>query len=331
MKRFVAIVSPMLLAACASNQPTEGPETNLVPVPPAPLVHVVEKTVPVLIAPPPIIKEKTRKQDPVAATRTANAKAMEMPRAERFIGSTLIYPIVPGAVYNVLTAVSDITSIELPPGCRMMKKSPMIGDPSHVSDDQASAQTTAEDMEPANWVIAKTFHGTPRDPVSKVIVRPNKAGLKTSLLIDSDCGAFRYKLISTESSANATVRFRVEEPNMGLPEPPAADERGAQVKPAVLSCTDTPVSQVQYGYAISGDKPVWRPADRDVFHNAKKLCIGLPNGLANLETPSISRPVSGEDMTVHYRTDGRFIEIDQILPSVDLKLGDDTVRLTLKR
>jgi hypothetical protein len=44
----------------------------------------------------------------------------------------------------------------------MVKKAPMIGDPSHVSDDQAGAQVTAEDMEPANWVIAKTFHGTGR-------------------------------------------------------------------------------------------------------------------------------------------------------------------------
>ena len=98
-----------------------------------------------------------------------------------------------------------------------------------------------------------------------------------------------------------------------------------------MSCTDTPVSQVQYGYAISGDKPTWRPADRDVFHNGAKLCIGMPNGLGNLETPSISRPANGEDMTVHYRTAGRFIEIDQILPVVELKLGDDTVRLTLNR
>jgi type IV secretion system protein VirB9 len=330
MKRIVAIISPVLLAACASTQQEEGPTTNLVPVQPAPLVRVVEKSVPVLMAPTPVIKEKTQKQDPVAATRNATVKAMEMPRAERFIGSTLIYPIVPGAIYNVLTAVGDITSIELPPGCRMMKKAPMIGDPSHESDDQASAAATAEDIEPANWVIAKTFHGTSRDPVSKVIVRPNKAGLKTSLLIDSDCGAFRYKLISTESSANATVRFRVEEPNMGLPEPPAADERGAHAQPAVLSCTDTPVSQVQYGYAISGDKPVWRPADRDVFHNGTKLCIGMPTGLGNLETPAISRPADGEDMTVYYRTVGRFIEIDQILPSLDMKLGDDAIRLTLK-
>lgn len=222
MKRLVAIISPALLAACASTQPMEGPATNLVQVNPAPPVQIVEKTVPVLMAPEPVIKEKPRKQDPVAETRKANAKAMEMPRAERFIGSTLEYPLVPGAVYNVLTAVNDITSIEIPPGCRMVKKSPMLGDPSHESDDAVSSQ--AEDMEPANWVIAKTFHGTPRDPVSKVVVRPNKPGLRTSLLIDSDCGAFRYRLISTESSANATVRFRQERPNMGMPEPPYADE-----------------------------------------------------------------------------------------------------------
>lgn len=54
-------------------------------------------------------------------------------------------------------------------------------------------------------------------------MRPNKAGLKTSLLLDSDCGTFRYKLISTESSANATVRFRQEEPNLGLPLAPVAE------------------------------------------------------------------------------------------------------------
>jgi type IV secretory pathway VirB9-like protein len=331
MKRLVAIGMPALLAACASTSPSEGPATNLMQVQPAPSVQVVEKVVPVLMPADPVIRETPRRQDPVAATRNANAKAMEMPRAERFIGATLVYPIVPGAVYNVLTAVGDITSIELPPGCRMMKRSPMIGDPSHESDDRAGAQSTAEDMEPANWVVAKTFHGTPRDPVSKVVVRPNKAGLKTSLLIDSDCGAFRYKLISTESSANATVKFRQEQPNMGLPEPPAADRREDDARPPVMSCTDTPVSQVQYGYAISGDKPTWRPADRDVFHNGGKTCIGMPNGLGNLETPSISRPAGGEDMTVHYRTAGRFIEIDQILPVVELKLDDDTVRLTLNR
>jgi type IV secretory pathway VirB9-like protein len=331
-KVLVAMVSPVLLAACASTPP-EGPATNLVPIQPAPAVQVVEKTVPVLMPPAPVVREKSRRQDQVAATRGANSKAMEMPRAERFIGSTLVYPIVPGAVYNVLTAVNDLTSIELPAGCRMAKKAPMIGDPSHESDDRSGAGMTAEDMEPANWVIAKTFHGTSRDPVSKVVVRPNKVGLKTSLLIDSDCGAFRYRLTSTESSANITVKFRQEEPNLGLPEPPYANEKkdaGGATAPS-SSCIDTPVSQVQYGYDITGDKPSWRPADRDIFHNGSKLCIGMPDGLGNLETPAISRPASGEDMTVYYRTAGRFIEIDQILPSLELKLGDDTVRLTLNR
>jgi type IV secretion system protein VirB9 len=329
MNRFVAMVLPVLLAACASTQTPEGPATNLVQIQPSPPVHVVEKVVPVLAAPEPVVREKPRKNDPMGDTRKANAKAMEMPRAERFIGATLVYPLIPGAIYNVLTAVNDLTAIEIPPGCRLAKKSPMIGDPSHESDDRAGAQSTAEDMEPANWVIAKTFHGTARDPVSKVVVRPNKAGLKTSLLLDSDCGTFRYKLISTESSANATVRFRQEEPNLGLPPAPAAEERNART--AAASCIDTPVSQVQYGYTLSGDKPSWRPADRDVFHNGSKTCIGLPNGLGNLETPALSRPANGEYMTVYYRTSGRFIEIDQILPSLELKLGDDIVRLTLDR
>ena len=326
MKRLAAVALPALLAACATAR--GGPAPHPVPVLPEPPVQVVEKVVPVLMPPAPVIREKPRKQDPVAATRRANAKAMEMPRAERFIGATLVYPIVPGAVYNVLTAVDHLTSIEIPPGCRMVKKAPMLGDPSHEADGQQ--QATAEDKEPANWTIAKTFHGTPRDPVSKVVVRPNKPGLRTDLMIDSDCGAFTYKLISTESSANVTVKFRQEEPNLGLPEPPYADER-EKTRPAVLSCTDTPVSQVQYGYKVSGDKPAWRPADRDVFHNGSKLCIGMPGGLGDLETPSISRPAGGDEMTVHYRTSGRFIEIDQVVPVLNLSLGDDTVRLTLKR
>jgi type IV secretion system protein VirB9 len=327
MRKLAAVIAPALLTACAPAVRPEDPATNLVPVLPAPAVRIVEKTAPVLMAPEPVVRERAGKRDPVAVTRDANAKAMEMPRAERFIGSTLEYPRVPGAVYNVLTAVNDITAIELPPGCRMNRKTPLIGDPSHVSDDRAEAQGSAESEEPANWVIAKTFHGTPRDPISKVVVRPNRAGLKTSLLIDSDCGAFRYRLISTESSANATVRFRRDEPNMGLPPPPFAEDN---VSGRVLSCADTPVSQVRRGYAVSGDRPRWRPADGDVFHNGSKLCIALPDGLGDLETPAISRPAGGEDMTVHYRTAGRFIEIDQVLPAVELRLGGDRVRLTLE-
>jgi type IV secretion system protein TrbG len=331
MKRFVAIVSPALLAACASTSPSEGPATNLVQVHPAPPVEIVEKVVPMLMPPEPVVREKAQKrQDPVPVTRKANDGSAIFPKPENFIGSTLVNPIVPGAIYHVLTAVNSLTSIELPPGCRMNKKSPSLGDPSHSSGDQV--QATADDMEPANWEVTKTYHGTMRDPVSKVLIRPSKPGLKTDMLIDGDCGAFRYKLVSTESSANATVKFRQDPPNMGLPEPPYADDRrGDDARPAVLSCTKTPVAQVKYDYVISGDRPTWMPTDRDVFHNGKKLCIGLPDGLGNLETPAISRPVSGEDMTVHYRTVGRFVEIDQILPVVELKLGEDTVRLTLKR
>src|SRR5690242_14704723 len=99
MKRLVAIISPALLAACASTQQPEGPATSLVPIQPAPPVQIVEKVVPVAMPADPVIREKPGKQDPVAATRSANARAMEMPRAERFIGSTLVYPIVSGAVY----------------------------------------------------------------------------------------------------------------------------------------------------------------------------------------------------------------------------------------
>jgi type IV secretory pathway VirB9-like protein len=331
MRKLATVMAPVLLAGCVQARQPEGLATSLVPVRPAPPVRVVEKTVPVLIAPDPVVRERPGKRDPGAVTRDANAKALEMPRAERFIGSTLEYPLIPGAVYNVLTAVNDITAIELPPGCRMNRKAPLIGDPSHVSDDRAEAQASAENEEPANWVIAKTFHGTPRDPVSKVVVRPNRAGLRTSLLIDSDCGAFRYWLISTEASANATVRFRRDEPNMGLLLPPFAGEVGAAGRPAPVPCPDTPVSLARRDYEVSGDHPPWRPADGDVFHNGDKLCIALPDGLGDLDTPAISRPAGGEDMTVHYRTAGRFIEIDQVPPVVELRLGGDTVRLTLKR
>jgi type IV secretion system protein VirB9 len=331
MKRLVAIITPALLAACASTPP-EGPTpTNLVSVGPAPDVQIIEKSVPVLLAPEPVVKEKPKKGvDPVTATRAANKRAIEMPRPERFIGSTLIYPIVPGATYNVLTAVNDITSIEMPPGCRMNAKSPMIGDPSHAGDDQRQANT-AEDIEPANWLIAKTFHGTPRDPVSKVVVRPHKPDLRTSLQVDTDCGSFRYKLISTQESANVTVRFRQEQPNLGLPLPPTAEELASKARP-VASCADTPVSEVRRSYTITGDQPSWRPVDMDVFHTAAKTCIGMPDGLGNLETPSISRPShDGDEATVYYRTVGRFIEVDQILPAVTLKLGQETVTLTLNR
>lgn len=322
MHKLPLALIPLALSACATSQPS-GQPTTLTQVQPAPETRIVEKIVPVVAPPEPKLSEKETKRpyvSPVAATKQAARKALELPRPERFRGATLVYPIIEGHVYNVLAPVDDIVSIEMPPGCRIIKGSPSLGDPFH---DEAGG----------NWNIAKTFHGTPRAPVSKVVVRARMPGLKTTLQVDTDCGSYRYKLFATLGAGNEVVRFENEEPNMGYPLPPEPEEE--KRKGQGMSCADTTVAAASYSYKITGDSPAWRPAQRDVFHNGQKLCIGLPDGLGSIETPAVLQPANGREMTVFYRTEGRFLEIDRVLPAVILRLGADgdkeEVRLDLQR
>jgi type IV secretion system protein TrbG len=327
MKNLKYLAPIFLVSACAAPQT----ETLMMsPIPPEPEVRIVKEPVYVIeqVSEPTKLKP-AKKVDDKAATRQASRKSILMPKPENFIGSTLEYPIVDGYLYKVLTEPNEITSIELPPGCKFLVKSPTVGDMrTHKENDQAD--------EESNWEVIKSAHGGKTGPVAKVLIRPRIAGLTTTLQADTDCGPFRYKLVATEGSANETVRFRPELKDMGFPEAPTAEEGKASVSGNSNSCDTLPAASAVFAYTISGDSPVWAPQANQIFHNGKKdggkTCVKLSDALASDEYPMPFIPTSGKEATIYSRiTNGGYMEFDKILPFLALRLGEETVQIRLAR
>jgi type IV secretory pathway VirB9-like protein len=322
MKKILHL-APFLLAACATPEPIV-----MSPVPPEPEVRVVKEPVYVIEpAPEPIKLKPARKVDDKTATREATKNHILMPKPESFIGSTLEYPIVDGYLYRVLTAPNEITSIELPTGCKFLATSPTVGDTRVYKADEQSE-------EEENWEVLKSAHGAGVNAIAKAIIRPRVSGLKTTLQADTTCGAFRYKLEATTNSANETVRFRKELKDMGFPEAPTAEEGKGSVNSN--SCDNLPAASAFFAYTVSGGSPVWAPDAKQIFHNGKKdggkTCVKLSDALAADEYPTPFIPTSGKEATIYSRiTDGGYMEFDKVLPHLALRLGDETVHIKLSR
>jgi hypothetical protein len=326
MKKLRYLAPLFLASACATPEPMV-----MSPVMPEPEVRVVKEPVYVIEpAPEPMKLKPAKKVDDRTATRQASRKSLLMPKPENFIGSTLEYPIVDGYLYRVLTSPNEITAIELPPGCKFHAKSPYVGD---MRSYQASDQS---DPEP-NWEVVKSAHGGRGGPVAKALVRPRVSDLpETTLQADTDCGAFRYKLVPTANSANETVRFRKELTEMGFPEAPTAEEGKASQAVSVNGCDTLPAASAVFAYTVSGDSTAWAPQANQIFHNGKKdggkTCVKLSDALAADEYPMPFIPTSGKEATIYSRiTDGGYMEFDKILPFLALRIGDETVQIRLSK
>ena len=81
------------------------------------------------------------------------------------------------------------------------------------------------------------------------------------------------------------------------------------------------VDQLNFGYAISGDKPDWRPLR--AFDDGRQTIIEFPASLGVGEAPPlfILRP-KGEAQLVNYRVSGHFYVVDRLFDAAELRLGE---------
>lgn len=80
------------------------------------------------------------------------------------------------------------------------------------------------------------------------------------------------------------------------------------------------IEQLNFGYAISGDKPAWRP--RRAFDDGQKTYIEFPASLATGEAPPLFViGTDGKAELVNYRQRDRFYIVDRIFDAAELRLG----------
>ncbi|MFC5797076.1 TrbG/VirB9 family P-type conjugative transfer protein [Sphingopyxis terrae] len=80
------------------------------------------------------------------------------------------------------------------------------------------------------------------------------------------------------------------------------------------------VEHLDFGYAISGDKPAWRPLR--AFDDGRQTWIEFPPDIATGEAPPLFvLGAEGEAELVNYRVAGHYYVVDRLFSAAELRLG----------
>lgn len=225
-----------------------------------------------------------------SATRSATVE----PVATGFVNGAQVYPYSEGTIYQVYAAPGLVTDIALQPGENLVAV--------------ASGDT-------ARWVIGDTTSSSGEGKQTHVLVKPFSAGLLTNLVITTDRRAYHVRLISTSGTALSSMRWSYPQDELL-----ALKRKAEAAQAAAPVATGLAIEQLHFDYAISGDRPAWRPVR--AFDDGTKTYVEFPASLGTGEAPPLFViGFDGKAELVNYRLIGRFYVVDRIFDAAELRLG----------
>lgn len=242
----------------------------------------------------PALAQNRPASTPLKTVQSATRNATVEPAASGFVSGAQVYPWSEGTIFTGYAAPGQVTDIALQPGESLVAV--------------ASGDT-------ARWAIGDTTSGSGETRRTHVLVKPFSAGLTTNLVITTDRRAYHVRLVSTESTALSSMRWTYPQDEILALERKAEAERAAAPVASGLA-----IEQLHFNYAISGDKPAWRPLR--AFDDGRRTYIEFPPSIANGEAPPLF--IIGAEGTaelVNYRLHGRFYVVDRIFDAAELRLG----------
>lgn len=302
------LAATVLVAASSAHAQTEA-RTPTIPAPsqPAPTATPTPPAVtvdaPPVAAPP--VRHRLKPLSPAARrVRVANHEATLEPQAHAFINAAQIYPFGDGALYRLYAAPELVTDIALQTG-------------------ETIISVAAGDT--ARWTVGDTTSGTGDTKRVHILVKPFIAGLTTNLVITTDRRTYHLQLESTSATAMSALSWTYPQDEL-LAIKRVADQQRA-VTPVASGLA---VEQLNFGYAITGDRPNWRPLR--AFDDGRQTFIEFPPSLAVGEAPPlfVVGP-KGDAQLVNYRVSGRFYVVDRLFDVAELRLGEkkqSVVRIT---
>ena len=269
----------------AESEPALQPEQTPVPQPEAPLT------------PEPASMKPERVSAPPQSLAEVNKAARQGAANAAYEDATLVYTYAPGALYELQTAPSYISTILLEHGETVL--------------DIAAGDTT-------RWMVSQTLTGTGETSRTLIIVKPLAARLKTNIVLATDRRAY---LIEAVSVAGDTYTAQVA---WSYPKPPVPEAPPPPPPPPVLN----------YGYEITPPwrkAPVWTPVS--VWDDGKKTWIAFSSNVAAADMPPLFvRTGEGLEL-VNYRAEGQTYVVDRLFDRAELRLGQKkpiTVRIDRK-
>ena len=247
----------------------------------------------ILVAAPAIAQTRSPAKA-IQHVATANRAATIAPAPTGFVNGAQVYPYSEGTIFLAYAAPGLVTDIVLQPGETLIAV--------------ASGDT-------ARWVIGDTTSGSGEAKQTHVLVKPFSGGLVTNLVITTDRRAYHIRLVSTATTALSSMRWTYPQDEL-LPLRRKAEAASA----AAPVASGLSVEALHFNYAISGDKPIWRPVR--AFDDGQKTYVEFPASLGSSEAPPLFLvDRDGKAELVNYRLSGRFYVVDRIFDAAELRLG----------
>jgi type IV secretion system protein TrbG len=247
--------------------------------------------------------------DPTARVNQANAAARMQPVRNGFINSMQVYPFTQGALYQVYTAVGQITDIALQPGEQLVGSGPV-----------AAGDTV-------RWIIGDTLSGSGATTQVHILVKPTRPDLMTNLVINTNLRTYHMELRSTERTYMASVSWQYPQDQLI-----ALRRQNAEAQAAQPVATGVDLSRINFRYEVSGDRVPWRPLR--AYDDGRQVFIEFPRGIGQGEMPPLF-VVGAEGNTselVNYRVRNNYMIVDRLFAAAELRFGSgDTqkrVRIT---
>jgi P-type conjugative transfer protein TrbG len=247
-----------------------------------------------MIVASPTLAQTREHSGPLRAVQTATRSATIQPAAAGFVSGMQVYPYSEGTIFQAYAAPGLVTDIMLQPGENLVAV--------------ASGDT-------ARWVIGDTTSGSGEGKQTHVLVKPFSAGLTTNLVITTDRRAYHVRLVSTAATALSSMRWTYPQDELL-----ALRRKADAVQAAAPVATGLAIEQLHFNYAITGDRPAWRPLR--AFDDGAKTYVEFPASLANGDAPPlfIVAP-DGKAELVNYRQRDRYYVVDRIFDAAELRLG----------
>ncbi|MDR7257534.1 type IV secretion system protein VirB9 [Sphingomonas sp. BE270] len=304
----LALLAATVLAGCATTQkPPEIAYDDAAPAtiavdPPAPIT-VVELSRPLPLPGQMKPVEPSRRApeatDPAARVNQANAAARVQPVRDGFINAMQVYPYTGGALYQVYTAVGQITDIALQPGEQLVGAGPV-----------AAGDTV-------RWIIGDTESGSGASRQVHILVKPSRADLMTNLIINTNLRTYHMELRSTERTYMASVSWQYPQDQLI-----ALRRQNAQAEAAQPVASGVDLANINFRYAIEGDRAPWRPLR--AYDDGRQVFIEFPRGIAQGEMPPlfVVGPEGNTSELVNYRVRGHHIIVDRLFAAAELRFGN---------
>lgn len=299
----IALDAPPVLATWEPEPPKP---VEIVAVPePLPMPAQMKRLPPARTAPvkgDAVFADVEPDPSPDVAAEIARAvdEARVSPSGEQYINAIQVWPYSDGALYQVYTRPGRVTAIVLQEGEDLVA---------------VSAGDTAR------WLVGDTVSGSGAERRVTILVKPVRAGLETNLVIATSRRSYLLELTSTDEAWMASVSWAYPQDRLL-----ALQRQSVQAHAVVPVETGLSLDRLRFRYALSGDRPSWRPLR--AFDDGERVYVQFPDGIAQGELPPLFViGAKGDGQLVNYRFRSPYLIVDRLFGAAELRLGGDKAQV----